>query len=279
VGAAGAGAQAAAVFGDVYLGTASAILTLLILVFSEIIPKTLGAYYWKDLAPITAYGLRILIWVLYPFVKLSEKLTGLLAKGSAPNSFNRIELGAMTDISAEAGYLNQQESRIIKNVLALREAKVKDVMTPRTVVFTVPEKITVGEFFERFENKCHSRIPIYGDEAEHVSGFVLRNELLLARANGETEKTLKNYLRELPAVPDSMSLSRSFDQLLQQRAHILLVVNEYGDVQGILTLEDVLETLLGLEIVDESDQAVDMQELARRLWQRRAQRLGLDQSE
>lgn len=276
VGAAGAGAQAAAVFGDVYLGVASAVLTLLILVFSEIIPKTLGAHYWKHLAPATAYSLRVLIWLLYPFVKLSEQLTRLMTAGHSLKGYNRSEIEAMADISAKAGHLNAQESRIIKNVLALREAKVKDVMTPRTVVFAMSQAASIEEFFERYENKQYSRIPVYADEADNVTGFVLRNDLLLARANGEHDNPLQNYVRELPAVPSNMSLSRSFDMLLQQRAHILLVVNEYGDVQGILTLEDVIETLLGLEIVDESDQAVDMQELARRLWQRRAQRLGMN---
>ena len=227
----------------------------------------------------TAYGLRALIWVLYPFVKMSEKLTSFITKGPKSRGFNRKELGAMAELSAQAGYINPQESNIIKNVLALREVKVKDVMTPRTVVFAVSETVSIGDYFERFENKQFSRVPIYGHEVEQVTGFVLRSELLLARANGDIENTLNMYRRELPAVPDSMSLSRSFDKLLQQRAHILLVVNEYGDVQGILTLEDVLESLLGLEIVDESDQAVDMQKLARRFWQRRAQRINVDQNE
>lgn len=275
VGAAGAGAQAAAVFGSAYVGIASAVLTLLILIVSEIIPKTLGAHYWRSLAPATAYCLKFLIWALYPFVKLSETLTRGLTHGPTLRGFSRDEFAAMAELSAKEGELAQRESKILKNLLLLRETRVKDAMTPRTVVFSLPETLLVEEFFDQHENIRFSRIPIYSDNQEQVSGFVLRSELLSAQATGKGDNKLKNYRRDLQVLLSSMSLSQAFDELLRNHSHIMLVLDEYGGMEGILTLEDVLETLLGLEIVDESDKTEDMQKLARRLWKRRAQQMGL----
>ena len=279
VGAAGAGAQAAVVFGSGYVGATSAVLTLLILILSEIIPKTLGAHYWRSLAPVTGYGLKGLIWVLYPFVKLSEKLTGGLTHGTILTGFSRGELAAMAEVSAQEGQLAQQESRIVKNLFLLRETRVKDAMTPGTVVFSLPGTMRVEEFFHRYDHVRFSRIPVYGDDRDSVKGFVLRSDLLLAQARGNVDSLLENYAREIPVLLDSMSLSQAFDRYMQLRAHIMLVVDEYGGMKGVLTLEDVLETLLGLEIVDEGDQTVDMQKLARRLWKRRAEEMGLETDE
>ena len=276
VGAAGAGAQAAKVFGNAYVGVASGILTLLILVFSEIIPKTLGAHYWKQLAPATAYALRGLIWILYPFVKLSELLTRGLTHGPGLTGFNREELAAMAELSAEEGQLEQQETMILKNLLRLRDSRVTDAMTPRTVIFSLPENISVEEFFWKYGSERFSRIPIYGEEPGHLNGFVLRSDLLLAQARGNTDTRLSTYRREISALPVSSTLSQAFDEFLLQRAHIMIIVDEYGGIAGILTLEDILETLLGLEIVDEGDANTDMQKLARRLWKKRARAMGLE---
>lgn len=275
VGAAGAGAQAAVVFGSAYVGVASAVLTLLILVLSEIIPKTLGAHYWRNLSQATAYGLKFLIWLLYPFVKLSEKLTRGLTHEPSLTGFSRDEFAAMAELSAEEGELAQRESKIFKNLLLLRETQVKDAMTPRTVVVSLPEDLTVLAFFEQHVNVHFSRIPIYNGDPEQVTGFVLRSELLSAQALGNSSKKLKHYRRDLHAILSSMSLSQAFDEFLRKQAHIMLVLDEYGGMEGILTLEDVIETLLGLEIIDESDKAEDMQKVARRLWKHRAQRMGL----
>lgn len=272
VGAAGAGAQAANVFGSGYVGVISAVLTLLILVFSEIIPKTLGAHYWRELAPVTAYVLKYLIWGLYPFVLLAEKLTQGLAHGPTLRGFNRQEFAAAAELSVEEGELARRESRILKNLLLLRETRVKDAMTPRVVVYSLSEATSVAEFFQRAE--VFSRIPIYCKSSEHITGFVLRSELLSAQASGHSTDTLANYRRDLPALLSTMTLSQAFDEFQRQQVHIILVVDEYGGVEGILTLEDVLETLLGLEIVDESDRTTNMQELARRLWRRRAEEMG-----
>jgi len=276
MGAAGAGAQAAIVFGNAYLGVISAILTFLILVFSEIIPKTLGAHYWRQLAPATAFGLRILIRVLYPFVVLAEKLTGGMTEATTLSGFSRSEFAAMADVSAEEGVLAERESEILKNLLQLRQIQVQDVMTPRTVLFSLPETTTVGGFFQVHDQTQFSRIPIYAEDPDQVNGFVLRDDMLLAQAREELNNTLVDYRREILVLPESVSLTNAFNQVMVDKAHIALVVDEYGDLQGILTLEDILETLLGLEIVDEADKTVDMRELARKKWEERAKKIGLD---
>ncbi|TQV71812.1 HlyC/CorC family transporter [Exilibacterium tricleocarpae] len=275
VGAAGVGAQSTVVFGSGYVGITSAILTLLILVFSEIIPKTLGAHYWRRLAPITAYGLKYLILALYPFVKLSKKLTQGLANEPTLKGFSRHEFAAMAELSVDEGQLARRESEMLKNLLRLRETRVKDVMTPRTVVFSLPEDTTVADYFTNYNNARFSRVPIYAGDHEKVTGFVLRSDLLEAHVNTDGTGKVKNYRRELNAVSPSISLSRAFEEFLKRRAHIMLVVDEYGGMEGILTLEDVLETLLGLEIIDEGDKTEDMQKLARRLWKRRARKMNV----
>lgn len=275
VGAAGAGAQAAKVFGSASLGVVSAVLTLLILVFSEIIPKTLGAHYWKALAPPMAYLLRGLIWALWPFVKLSELLTRGLTHGPGLVGFNREEMAAMAQLSAAEGKLDAQEMQILLNLLRLRETRVADVMTPRTVVFSLPETLSVETFFWKYGSERFSRIPLYTGEPGQLDGFVLRNDLLLAQARGNTDTPLSNYRRPMSALLETSPLSGAFEEFLRQRAQIMMAVDEYGNVEGILTLEDILETLLGLEIVDESDATHDMQALARRLWRKRAAAMGL----
>jgi CBS domain containing-hemolysin-like protein len=279
VGAAGAGAQATVFFGDAYVGIASAVLTLLILVFSEIIPKTIGARYWRELAPITAHGLRLLIYLLYPFVKMSELLTGSLTHGPTLNGFSRSEFAAMADLSTREGQLARQEAIILKNLLLMRETQVKDAMTPRTVVFSLPESMHVEEFFHQHDNSPFSRIPVYSNQPDQISGFVLRSDLLLAQARGNSANLLKSYIRPITLVHDTLSLFLAFDKFMKLRTHILLIIDEYGGMKGVLTLEDVLETLLGLEIVDERDKTVDMQQLARKLWEKRAKEMGLDISE
>ena len=276
IGAAGAGAQVAIVFGNAYLAVASAILTLLILFLSEIIPKTLGAHHWRSLAPATAYGLRFLMVLLYPFVKLTVSMTKGMAEGATLAGFSRQEFAAMAELSAREGQLAQKESEVLKNLFRLRVTRVKDAMTPRTVVFSLPESTTVEEFFHDHKQVRFSRIPIYSDERDHIEGFVLRSDLLLAQARGRTNDRLQSHRREMPVLHSSLTLSRAFNEMLRGRAQIAQVVDEFGSLQGILTLEDIIETLLGLEIVDEGDEQEDMQEHARRLWKRKARKMGLD---
>ena len=171
-------------------------------------------------------------------------------------------------LAFKEGQLGEQESKILKNLLRLRKTEIADAMTPRTVVFALPEELRVEEFFRKYEQMRFSRIPIYAENQDQITGFVLRDDLLLALARGNTDSLLNKYCRSLPALLASMSLSQAFDEFMRLRAHIMLVVDEYGGLKGLLTLEDLLETLLGLEIVDEGDKDVDMQQLARRLWRR-----------
>lgn len=279
VGAAGAGAQATKIFGSAYLGIASAILTLLILVFSEIIPKTLGAHYWRQLAPSTAYALKLLIWFLYPFVKLTELLTRGLTEGPTLRGVNRKELMALAELSSQEGALADQESLIMQNLLRLRDTPARAAMTPRTVVFSISQQMTVGGYFDHYEAKPFSRIPVYLSDTENITGFVLRSELLLAKARGQADRVVGEFSRDIPKILEQIDLSYAFNRFLKERVHIMLVIDEYGGFSGVLTLEDVIETLLGLEIVDEFDDTEDMQIYARKIWKRRASKLGIDVDE
>jgi len=279
VGAAGAGSQATKIFGSAYLGIASAILTLLILVFSEIIPKTLGAHYWRQLAPLTAHALKMLILALYPFVILTKLLTRSLTEGPTLRGVNRKELMALAEISSQEGALADNESLIMQNLLRLRETPAQAAMTPRTVVFSISQNLSVGDYFTRYESKPFSRIPIYHGDVENITGFVLRSDLILAKARNQSDRNVSDFARDIPKLFSQVDLSKTFDRFLKERVHIMLVIDEYGGFSGILTLEDVLETLLGLEIVDEFDDTEDMQTLARELWKRRSQKLVIDISE
>lgn len=274
IGAAGAGAQAAEVYGSNYVGIASAILTLLILIFSEIIPKSLGAQHWRALAPAVARMLQWLILLLYPFVLLSEQITRMMGDKNL-HGFNRSEFAAMAEIGEREGKLEGYESRIIRNLFLLRETLVSDVMTPRPVVFSVPSSLTVSEFFEQYRDLRFSRIPVFDGHPDKVHGFVLKDDLLLARARGNGETPLPTYRRDIHALPQDASLSHALDEFVARRAHIMLAVDPFGGLAGIITLEDLLETLLGVEIVDEVDHVPDMRQLARRMWHRRAQAMGI----
>ncbi len=270
MGAAGAGAQAAAVFGDAYLGLISAILTLLILVFSEIIPKTLGATFWRQLAPVTAYFLKYLVLLLYPFVKMSEKLTQGFKEESPLRGLSRTELSAMAELSAEEGQLASREMNFLQNLLNLHELRIKDAMTHRTAVFALPENMTVQTYFHKHDDSKFSRIPIYEEnEQEKINGFVMKPDLLLAQARGNGNKPLAEYRREMVVLLSNMPLANAFDHFLNQRANMLLVVDEYGGLEGILTMEDLLETLLGINIWDEKDNQVNMKNFAKALARRR----------
>lgn len=270
MGAAGAGAQAAVVFGDAYLGIISAVLTLLILVFSEIIPKTLGATYWRQLAPITARFLKYLILVLYPFVKMSEKLTSGFKEDSPLRGLSRSEMLAMAEISTQEGQLDSHEMNFLQSMLNLNELKIKDAMTHRTVVFSLSQKITVETYFHKHDSNEFSRIPIYEEEEpEKITGFVMKSDVLLAQARGNGDKILQSYKKDMIVMLANMPLSTAFDKFLNNRANMLLVVDEYGGLEGILTMEDLVETLLGIEIVDENDRAVSMKKMAKTLGKRR----------
>lgn len=277
VGAAGVGAQAAAIFGSNYLGVASAILTLLILIVSEIIPKTLGANYWQSLAPMFAVLISGLTRLLFPFVWLSERLTRLLSStGASAYTFSRDEMAAMAEIGAREGMLEAREQRIVGNLLRLHQLSVRDIMTPRPVVFSVPEAMSVRDFFDNHGSTPFSRIPVFSGDHDNVTGYVLKIDLLIAQTKDQFNKTLSEFRRPFLVFPDTLMSSIIFDRLLHEKSHMALVVDEYGSVQGIVTLEDVVETLIGLEITDELDTTEDMQVLARKRWRERMEAIGVN---
>jgi len=276
VGAGGAGAEAAAYFGDKYVGVAMAVLTLLILFLSEIIPKTVGALYWRQLAPYAGHFVQVLIRLLFPLILVSEYLTKLLTRGKTVHPFSREEFTALADIGAEVGQLDPKELRVLKNLFRFPSLCAEDIMTPRTVVFALQQDLTVHEFMQSDVEMGFSRIPIYAGDRDEVSGFVLKTDVLLNEHRQGGKAKLRDLKREIRAVQEKTSLSKVLEELLDNRAHILLVVDDYGGVEGLVTLEDVVETLIGFEIVDEADKIDDMRKLARQKWEERMQRIGID---
>ena len=266
---------------DVMVAIVSTIMTILILVTSEIIPKTIGATYWRQLSNFTAKALNILIfplkwtgilWVL----QLTTKLIGGKGHGSV---LSRESFVAMADIAHEEGVFEENESKVIKNLLNFKEVQAKDVMTPRTVMKTENESMTVETFFKANSNIRFSRIPVYTDDSDNITGVVLKAEVFKEMALGNGSKLLSDIKRSIIIVNRSLPIPRLFEQLVESRNHLALVVDEYGTVSGLVTMEDVIETLLGLEIMDESDNVSDLQLLARRSWESRAKRLGIIESD
>jgi len=277
VGAAGVGAQAALVFENVSLGVISAVLTFLILFVSEIVPKTLGATYWRSLSPAVAWALEGLVLALLPFVWVSTLVTQLLSGGRKESVLlRRQEIAALAEHEAEQGTLEKRESNVLRNLLHLRSTCMRDIMTPRTVVFSLNETSTVKDFAASHLDRPFSRIPVHRGDRDDMTGFVLRTDILTAHARGENGAPLSSFRRDMAAVPENVPLSRLFEVFAEKRTQIAVVVDEYGGTDGIVTLEDLMETLLGLEIVDELDTTTDMQARARALWEARARGMGID---
>ena len=280
IGSGGAGAYAAKYWGDGAVGIAMIVLTLLILFVSEIIPKTIGALYWRGLAPISASFIQFLNFVLYPFIFVSELITKWLAGGHSHHGFNREEFTALAGIGAEGGHLDEKESEILQNLFRFPDLSVEDIMTPSTVVFALEQNMTAREVLQKHEKLHFSRIPIYSESRDHITGFVLKNELLMDDIRNDGKTQLKDFTkREMRAVLDKTRLSTVLEKLLDNREHILLVVDEHGGLEGVVTLEDVVETLVGMEIVDEGDKHVDMRKVAREKWGHRMKTRGIDVSE
>lgn len=275
IGAAGAGAQAAKVFGDASLTVFSVILTLIILFASEIIPKTLGATYWKSLVPFVLRVLPPLIWSLTPLVWVSQLLSKMISGGKKKDTVTREEIAALADIGRQQGVVGEQHSRIVRNLFRFSKLTVEDVMTPRTVVYALDEKTTVSELVDQLDKLQFSRIPIYEDSIDHVTGLVLKNDIFAAALKKKEGAQLKSMKRDVLRVPATMLLEDFFDELLEGGHHLGVVNDPYGGIDGVATMEDVVETLLGLEIMDEADSEADMQVLARQQAKERAERLGL----
>ena len=259
------------------VGVVSAIMTFLILVASEIIPKTIGATYWKKLANFTSKALTILIFPLkwtgiLWLLQLTTKLIGGKGHGSV---LNRESFMLMTDMAHKEGVFQENESKIIKNLLTFKEVFAKDVMTPRTVMQTEDQNTTVEDFFKRNLNLRFSRIPIYLDNPDNIKGLVLKDEIFKEMALDNGSKKLSELKRNIIIIDRDLPIPSLFEQLVESRNHMALVVDEYGSVSGLVTMEDVIETLLGLEIMDESDNVSDLQLLARKSWESRAKKLGI----
>ena len=273
VGAAGAGAQATVVFGSAYIGVASAVLTFLILVVSEIIPKTIGALYWRELSSVVTKLLYPTIIAMWPLVKMAEGISKIISGDKKNSIMGREEFAALADYGVREGVLLEHESRLLRNVLRFSDLTAKDIMTPRTVMFALPTDTTVESVLGKYQPLQFSRIPTYVDTVDRVQGFVLKTDILLAAANEKGGSTLKELTNPIASVPESIPLHDLFQKLIQERSHIAVVLGEFGGTSGLVTLEDVVETLLGLEILDEADTVEDLQRLAREKWYRRAERM------
>lgn len=275
VGAIGAGAKATVVFGSTWFGIFSAVMTLLILFLSEIVPKTLGAVYWRQLAGAMTWYVNFLIKAMYPLIVVSEKLTQLVSGGKKSQAFSREEFVAMAGLGQEEGHINDRESKIIRNLFLFKSVDASAVMTPRIVMSALRADMTVSEALTAPHIMPFSRLPIYEGDLDKVIGFVLREDLLVADNKDQGHRLVCEFQREIVAVLSNTPLSRVLETLLEQRQHIVIVVGEYGETKGVVTLEDVVETLLGIEILDEGDKIADMQKLARKMWARRADRMGI----
>ncbi len=250
-------------------------MTLAILILSEIIPKTIGANYWQRFTPFTVISLTFLIKILYPVIWVIELITKGLRKDKSEPVLTRSQFMTMAQVGEKEGVLDEQESEMIRNLLHFREVRVRAVMTPRTVVRMAPEQMTGQEFIDKYPDGRFSRIPIYeNDDHDAITGYVLKDDLLHRLSHGE-DPLMKELKREILVVLENYRITELFEQFLEKREHIALIVDEFGGMLGVVTMEDVIETMLGLEIVDEKDRSEDMQELARRTWRRRARRLGL----
>lgn len=278
VGAILVGVQAEKAFGDGSNAVAivSSVMTFLILIVSEIIPKTIGAKFWKQLAPFTTKTLQILIFPLKItgilwLLQLTTKLIG----GSAHSTMvSREDFSAMADIAEKEGVFKESESKVLKNLLEFDEIKAKDVMTPRTVMKLANANTSIEEFYTNNKNLRFSRIPIYKDTNDNIIGLVLRTDILDAMIHKKGNETLESIKRPIVVTTRSKSLPLLFEDLIQNKNHMAIVLDEYGSVSGLVTQEDVIETLLGFEIMDESDSVEDLQQLARKNWEKRAKDLG-----
>jgi CBS domain containing-hemolysin-like protein len=263
MGAAGVGAQAVVVFGAKWETLVAFLLTLAILYFSEIIPKTLGARYWKPLALPAAQVIRWLVKLLYPLVWLSAKLTNLFARGKDSGDISREELAAMARLGVRHGALGSQESELLENILQLRHTRTEEILTPRTVVCALDASLSVGQALAELSEVPFTRLPVYEENLDTILGMVLRRKIQEAGLEGGEQSPLSEFITPMQRVSGGLPVLRLLDLFIKRREHMFLVEDEYGQTEGIVTLEDAVETLLGREIMDESDTVEDMQELAR----------------
>ncbi len=286
VGAIGVGSQAAVLFGETSItlfGTSliswealiAGLMTLAILIFSEVIPKTIGANNWQALTPFAVHTLKIMLIVLAPLVWLSQYITRHLKKDKDRPVLSRADFRAMARLGTESGVLKATEQTIIDNLLRFSRIRVKDVMTPRIVVIAASDTMTIGDFHQQYDKLPFSRIPLYREQNDKVIGYVLKDEILLNLVENQADKALGSLRRDITIVHTTLPIPELLNTFIRNKEQIALVVDEFGSMDGIVTMEDIIETLLGLEIMDESDSTENMRDLARKNWEQRAKRLGI----
>jgi len=234
------------------------------LVLSEIVPKTIGATFAKRLAGFTAFTIQGMIWMLWPVIALMNAMSKRLG-GGHQQKISRAEIEVVTEMGTADGALSANESQMMRNLLRLREVRAQDVMTPRNVVFMLEQNMTVQEAVEQHPRMRFSRIPLMDGSPDQLTGWVLKGELLQALREGRGGQKLSDVARTLHVIPELATVSKVMQQMVADRQHLLHVVDEFGGTAGVIALEDCIETLLGVEIVDETDQAADMRNVARRV--------------
>lgn len=262
IGSAGVGAESIKIFGEEYFGLISAILTLLILVLSEIIPKTIGASYWRSLAMTSTKIIRVLIFITYPLVLLSEVITKIFTPKNHQVSVSREEVSAMVDVGTTEGIFRESESKIIKSCIHLAGVKAREIMTPSIVVETANMSLTIKEFYDQ-QTWNFSRIPVYDTNKDYIVGYVLKDMVLKALSDDKFDTKLSDMIRSILSFNEDDSVYQIWEKMLEKREHISIIVDEYGCLRGVVSMEDIIETMTGVEIVDEDDVAVDMQAFAK----------------
>ncbi len=268
-GAAMVGAQASEVLGSDMLGVVSAILTVLILIFSEILPKTIGSNNWQKLAGPIGIIINAVYYLTYPLVMMSQLLTRMLKSGDNTPTTSREEISALANIGTEEGIFREKENAIIQNLMKLKNLKVTDIMTPRVVVSSADENMSLSVFLDHKTYLRFSRIPIYNGNDENITGYVFRQKVMESLAEDHDSLTLKDLRHDIVIVPNTKHVYSLWEDLLRRKEQIALVVDEYGGMDGIVTMEDIVETILGFEIIDEKDTVADMQQFARERWKQR----------
>ena len=264
IGAAGVGAEATKLFGDASLGVVSGILTILILVITEIIPKTMGARYWKNLAKLTLNIISIMLFITYPLVVLSTKITSLISNNKKENITSREEIAALAEMGTDQGIFSKNENKIIQNILNLQKIKATKIMTPRVVVTSIEEKSTLKDLQNDKKYLNFSRIPTYSKQNEKITGYIFLQDILEKLSEQKNNDLLiKEFKRNILTIPSSITVYNLWEKMLEKKEHISIIVDEYGGLAGIVTMEDIIETLIGLEITDENDTIIDMRTYAK----------------
>ena len=269
VGAASVGAIALIEFGSNWVAIMSGILTLSILVFSEIIPKTIGALYWKRILVPATFAVQVLIIMTYPLVVMLELISKWLAKDGNEDKVSREEVIAMAELGEDEGTIEESESTVIENVLMLDDIPVEEVLTPRSVIFALEKTSTVREVLDKYNDIEFSRIPVYEKELDNIIGIVRRHVLLKSKAEDQFDVTMSELAKPIHTVEENDSVGDILDEFVKRREHLFMVKDQFGQVAGLITLEDAIETLLGVEIVDETDSVVDMRKLALDNWRKK----------